>query len=231
MEPIVSSVVYGETTLPEDMVKVGGDCEKHYPIVFGLYHIRAGEKQILIDAGCDTMPGFEMRNFISPKEALKTIGVRAEKITDVVITHAHHDHIDGVRHFPNAVIHIQEDEYQDGKAYIPDGFRVHTFQERCIVADCVEVEKVGGHSKGSCIAKLTMDGEHVVFCGDECYLRLCFEEKVPTGTSCRPEISRKFVETYASDAYRTLLSHDPEMKNGRIQFLRPKGVRYESNLG
>lgn len=216
MEPMVSAVIYGETTLPESMVKVGGDCEKRYPIVFGLYHIRAGDRQILIDAGCDTMPGFEMRNFISPKEALKKMGVRAEEITDVVITHAHHDHIDGVRHFENATIHIQEDEYREGKAYIPEHFRVHTFQEGCVVARCVEVEKIGGHSKGSCIAKLTVRGRKVVFCGDECYLRLCLAQRIPTGTSYCPEVSRRFVETYSNPAYCTLLSHDPEMKDGRV---------------
>lgn len=216
MEPEIQVAIYGESTLPESMVIPGGSEEKRYPIVFALFHIRCGEKQILIDAGCDTMPGFDMKNFISPAAALERIGVQANEITDVVITHAHHDHIDGVRHFPNARIHIQEEEYQAGKSYIPEDFRVHVFQDRCTVGDCVTVEKIGGHSKGSCIVKLMKNGVPYVFCGDECYLRLCLDRKIPTGTSCCPEISRNFVETYSSGAYRTVLSHDPEISDGQI---------------
>lgn len=216
MEPIIHAVIYGETVLPESMVFLNGSEKMKYPIVLAVFHIRYGEKQILIDAGCDTMPGFEVKNFESPADALRRIQISPEEITDVIITHAHHDHIDGVRHFPNACIHIQKDEYEDGKKYIPEQFRVETFQNRCVVGECVTVEKVGGHSKGSCIARLTKDGVCYVFCGDECYLRLCLERQIPTGVSYCPENSQKFVETYGCKDYRTILSHDPELRDGQI---------------
>lgn len=213
----ISAVVYGETELPESMVFSGGSEQVVYPIKLILYIVKSGKHLILIDAGCDTMPGFSLRNFMSPPVALRDAGIDSEQITDVIITHAHHDHIDGVRHFPNTVIHIQEDEYQAGKSYIPEGFRVHSFREHCVVADCLEICRIGGHSPGSCIVVLNRDEKRIVFCGDECYLRACLDRKIPTGCSCNMEISRKFVETYGSGAYRVLLSHDPEIVTGPIK--------------
>lgn len=213
----IKAVVYGETELPESMVFAGGSEQVVYPIKLILYTVKTGKHLVLIDAGCDTMPGFPLRNFMSPATALKKAGIEPEQITDVIVTHAHHDHIDGVRHFPNSVIHIQEEEYQAGKNYIPGDFRVHTFRDHCVVACCLEVCRIGGHSPGSCIVKLNRDGERYVFCGDECYLRVCLDRKIPTGCSCNPEISRVFVETYGSGAYRVLLSHDPEIVTGSVK--------------
>lgn len=214
-EPVINVAIYGESTLPESMVTEGGNPNRRFTIVFALFHIRIGQRQILIDAGCDTMPGFEMKNFISPPAAFEKIGVRADDITDIIITHAHHDHIDGVRHFINAVVYIQEDEYGAGRSYIPDGMRVHTFSEQCDVCG-ITVLRIGGHSIGSCIARLTKNGRTYVFCGDECYLRICLEKQIPTGSSYCPEKSRLFVKTYGGDEYITVLSHDPELHDGEI---------------
>lgn len=213
----IKAVVYGETELPESMVFAGGSNTVLYPIKLILYVVKTEKSLVLIDAGCDTMPGFSLRNFLSPAVALRKAEIDPARVTDVIVTHAHHDHIDGVRHFPNAVIHIQEEEYQAGKNYIPGDFRVHTFRDHCVVAGCLEACRIGGHSPGSCIVKLNRHGEQYVFCGDECYLRVCLDRKIPTGCSCNPEISRKFVETYGSGASRVLLSHDPEIETGSVK--------------
>lgn len=219
MTPTIRTAIYGRSALPESDVIQGGSAEVRYPIVFAVFLITCGERQILIDAGCDTMPNFIMEDFISPADALLKIGVKADEITDIIVTHAHHDHIDGVRHFKNAVIHIQEDEYAEGKKYIPDGQRVELFSESCIVGETVTVEKIGGHTVGSCIAKVNIDGTTFVFCGDECYLRLCLERGVPTGYSFCLEKSLRFVEEYSSERYRTIVSHDPELMNFRDGYI------------
>lgn len=36
-----------------------------------LYHIQLPDKQILVDSGCDTMPGFAVEDFVLPPLALK----------------------------------------------------------------------------------------------------------------------------------------------------------------
>ena len=98
------SVEYGKSVLPEKMIFINGDENKSREIVFKVYLIKTDEKLILIDAGCETMPGFVMRDFIGTVRALKNINITPDEITDVVITHSHHDHMECVKYFKNIVI-------------------------------------------------------------------------------------------------------------------------------
>lgn len=201
-------IVYGRSTLPESMAFAGGDRGRSLPIDFILYYVETAGRRILVDAGCDTMPGFVMQDFIGPVRALEAAGISPESITDVVITHAHHDHMEGVRHYPRATVHIQREEYEAGRRYLPDSLSVRLFEEEHALCDGVRVLKIGGHTRGSSIVEL-WDGEaRFVVCGDECYVRRCLTDKIPTGTSFSPEKSRAFVEKYSDPRYVTLLCHE-----------------------
>jgi glyoxylase-like metal-dependent hydrolase (beta-lactamase superfamily II) len=52
-----------------------------------------------------------VKDFLMPAESLARVGVKPEDITDVVLTHMHWDHADGMDLFPNARIWLQKDEY------------------------------------------------------------------------------------------------------------------------
>lgn len=192
----------------------GGDPNTVHSIGFLLYLIEIGDRKILIDAGCDDLPGFVLADHVSPATALCSYGIRPEQITDVIITHAHHDHIQGVHHFPNAVIYIQEEEYRKDHSYIHPETVVVSFAEECIVADCVKVLKIGGHSVGSSIALLSTPQGCLVFGGDECYLPVCIHRHIPTGVSHDPQKSLEFLEKYGTSQYQILLSHDPGIQTG-----------------
>ncbi len=76
-----------------------------------------GEHKVLIDTGFmqdENSSGFSLKfgipYWISPVRMLGEIGVKAEEITDVVITHAHFDHMGSIAEFPNANIFIQKSE-------------------------------------------------------------------------------------------------------------------------
>lgn len=64
-----------------------------------IYLMKTQNRLILADAGYETMPGFDMRDFIGPVKAFEKTGIKPEDITDVIITHAHHDHIECVSKF------------------------------------------------------------------------------------------------------------------------------------
>ena len=197
-------IEYGESVLPESMIFEGGDKNKTRDIVFKIYLIKAEDKLILADAGCETMPGFEMRDFTGTVGALKKINISPDEITDVVITHAHHDHIECVKYFKNAVIHIQKDEYEAGRKYIPDDFKINIFEDEFSVCDDVKIIKIGGHSKGSCIVEINNN----IIAGDECYMRECLTRKIPTGACYDAEKSREFIRKYSDEKYTVLLCHD-----------------------
>ncbi len=124
-KPIITPVEYGRSVLSEDQIFRNGDGSIFRPIVFRLFLVRAEDRLLLVDAGCETMPGFEMTDFIGPVKALEQLGISTEDITDVIITHAHHDHIESVRRFGKARVYIQKDEYELGRAYF-DGNQVVT---------------------------------------------------------------------------------------------------------
>ena len=210
----VAPILYGRSEIPESMAFEQGDPTRSLPIDFIFYYIRTEDRQILVDAGCDTMPGFEMRDFVGPVKALGDRGVRPEEITDLLITHSHHDHIDGVRHFENATVVIQQNEYKRGQKYIPPERPVRLFEGDLLVAPGVKMLCVGGHSSGSSVVEVEWDDKKYLICGDECYQKRCLDEAIPTGTSCCLEKSRAFVAKYGKSEYIPLLCHQyPEEVN------------------
>ena len=212
----LTAIKYGETYINEGMAFRGGDRTKKLPISLIIYLIETDTKKILIDAGCDTMPGFELSHFCSPTEVLSRIGILPEDITDLILTHAHHDHIDGLRHFPQARVHIQSDEYHKGAHYIPITARVHIFEEGSIVAKSIRILRIGGHTKGSCIAQVRVGDTQYIFGGDECYLPICLEQNIPTGASHNPIASKAFIARFCKPGYRVLLTHDTKIQTGII---------------
>ena len=201
-------IEYGKSTLPESLCFAGGDKNKFRDIVFKVFLIKTDEKIILIDAGCETMPGFDMKDFSGSVKALEKINITPDKITDVVITHAHHDHIECVKYFEKACVHIQKDEYVKGKKYIPEGMLVKTFDDEFSLCENVKIIKSGGHSIGSSIVEITEVDKIYIISGDECYLRECLDKKIPTGSSVNTEASKNFVEKYSDKKYTVLLCHD-----------------------
>jgi glyoxylase-like metal-dependent hydrolase (beta-lactamase superfamily II) len=84
-------------------------------------------KNILVDAGflkdAEEAKDFDLKNYVRPDSMLTRVGLRAENITDVILTHPHWDHVDGISLFPNARVWIQKEDYCyfAGAAWQKDG--------------------------------------------------------------------------------------------------------------
>ena len=205
---------YAESTLPESMVFRNGSKSRRVPISFLFYMADIGGRRILVDTGCDSMPGFEMEHFIAPVELLECHGCSPGDISDVIATHAHHDHIGAVSHFAKSTVHIQKDEAAAGAKYLK-GLQVETFDDCKTIAGVLGIEKIAGHSKGSSIVHVRHQDRRIVLAGDECYVRACLERRIPTGASCNPMNSEAFVRTYSGDEYEVHLYHDFSILPGR----------------
>ena len=201
-------VDYAKSVLPESWVFKNGSEERLLPIIFRIYLIKTESRLILVDAGCETMPGFDMKDFIGPIKALGNLGISPEQITDLIITHAHHDHIQCVKYFKNAVIYIQKDEYEAGKGYLSENLNIRTFDEEMLICDGIKAVKIGGHSIGSSIAEITDENGTYIIAGDELYSRDCITKQIPPGAPYNPENSKKFLEKYCKGGYTVLLCHD-----------------------
>ena len=95
-------------------------------IAMVVWLIRGGGRNILFDSGYhrDTfLKYFPSTEYLRPDEAVKLAGVQPEEITDLVISHAHWDHLGGIDLFPKATVWIQKEEfrYYTGDAWQPGG--------------------------------------------------------------------------------------------------------------
>ena len=95
-------------------------------IAMVVWLIRGGGRNILFDSGYhrDTfLKEFPSTDYIRPDEAVKLAGIQPGAVTDIVISHAHWDHLGGIDLFPKATIWIQKEEfrYYTGEAWQPGG--------------------------------------------------------------------------------------------------------------
>jgi glyoxylase-like metal-dependent hydrolase (beta-lactamase superfamily II) len=94
---------------------VGGPKDEKVDIAMVVWLIRGGGHTILFDSGFhrDTfLKYFTMREYVRPNEAVEIAGVQPEAVTDIVISHAHWDHMGGIDLFPKAIVWIQKEEYR-----------------------------------------------------------------------------------------------------------------------
>ncbi len=204
----VIPIKYGESELAENWIFLGGAKDKFYPISFMFYVLLLDDRVILVDTGSDTMPGYVMRNYIKPVDALERIGINRNEITDIIITHAHRDHIEAAHYYPQAVVYIQQDEYKRGKEYLNNNKEVICFRGSYMVAECIQIVEIGGHATGSCIVLFNNNNKKYLLAGDECYLKECLDKKIPTGSAECLEKSIAFLQTYGNGEYEVLLCHE-----------------------
>jgi glyoxylase-like metal-dependent hydrolase (beta-lactamase superfamily II) len=94
----------------------GYDPDATMDLPFSFILARNGERNILVDTGFLQDDGSDyaiklgIPRWISPLRMLAEAGLRPAEVTDIVITHAHFDHMGSIGEFPNATIHIQKRE-------------------------------------------------------------------------------------------------------------------------
>lgn len=99
-------------------------------IAMVLWVIRGGGHTILFDTGFHRQTfakQFPMKDYVRPDEAVREAGFQPDEVTDVVLSHAHWDHMDGLDLFPKAQVWIQKAEYRyyTMDAWQPGGNRVN----------------------------------------------------------------------------------------------------------
>jgi len=205
-----------------------------------------GGTNILVDTGCyhdKFVKGLGIKGFIKPSETLAKLGLSAGDITDVIITHMHWDHADGIDLFPNAKIWIQKDEYgyYTGAAWQPGGksggidpddvlalvklniaHKVNLVDgdDREII-DGIRVYTGGRHTFASQYVGVRTAGGTVVIASDNMYLYENLEKHVPIAQTFDAESNLKAQDRMKQIASRPDLivpGHDPAVF---IKFPKP----------
>ncbi|MCH7820644.1 MAG: N-acyl homoserine lactonase family protein [Proteobacteria bacterium] len=108
-----------------DMV-MGAPRDEKIDSIYAIWLIRGGGRNILFDSGFHRERWFKIwtvLDYLRPDEAVRLAGVKPEEVTDVIISHAHWDHMGGIDLFPRATVWIQREEfrYYTGEAWQPGG--------------------------------------------------------------------------------------------------------------
>jgi glyoxylase-like metal-dependent hydrolase (beta-lactamase superfamily II) len=93
----------------------GADTSRRLDIAMMVWLVKGpGNRNVLVDAGFyrpDLVTRWKPKDFVTPAQAVARAGVKPEDVTDVIISHVHWDHLDGVDLFPNARVWLQRDEF------------------------------------------------------------------------------------------------------------------------
>lgn len=205
---------YGTTDITERMAFEDGSPDVKLEISLMFFLIETDGRKILVDVGCDTMPGFELREFEKPVNVLEASGIKRDEITDVILSHSHHDHIDALRYYPQARVYLQESEKAEAAGYIPNMDKLVTFTDEFSLCDGIRIKRVGGHTSGSSVVHLKADSGEYVLIGDACYTTANLVRKEPTGTAVSKSESEAFISEYTKPCYKVVVAHDPTVVDG-----------------
>jgi glyoxylase-like metal-dependent hydrolase (beta-lactamase superfamily II) len=156
------------------------------PLDYYIWVIRNAERTFVVDTGFDhEEAGLRGRELLRlPREGLEMLGIDANTVTDVIISHMHYDHAGTLDDFPAATFHLQEKEmqYATGRhmchapmahAYTANHVtslvhkvfegRVAYYDGSCEIAPGISVHLIGGHTMGvQCVRVKTARGDVVV---------------------------------------------------------------------
>jgi glyoxylase-like metal-dependent hydrolase (beta-lactamase superfamily II) len=169
----VRAVKYAErnTRTRADSFVMDHDHASPHPMDYFVWVLSNGTRTIVVDTGYDADEAARRDRPIlrDPAKALEDIGVRAEEISEVIITHLHYDHAGGLHRFPSARFHLQAAEmaYATGPCMCHGALQLpYTAAHVCemvtavysgrvifhegdgAVAPGVTVHRIGGHSRG-----------------------------------------------------------------------------------
>ena len=94
--------------------------------IYAVWLIRGGGPNIVFDSGFHRDRWFKLwtiTDYLRPGQAVRLAGVKPEEVTDVVVSHAHWDHLGGIDLFARATVWIQKEEfrYYTGEAWQAGG--------------------------------------------------------------------------------------------------------------
>ena len=94
----------------------GADQQRRLDLAMMVWLLKGSDgRNVLVDAGFyreKFLDRWKPQDYRRPTDALAGVGVRPEDVSDIVLSHIHWDHADGLDLFPKARIWIQKREYE-----------------------------------------------------------------------------------------------------------------------
>lgn len=224
----VSAVRYATIReFPVAALVAGADTTRKLDIAMMVWLLRGNGRTVLVDAGFHHekfVSQWKPADFVTPAEAVAEAGVKPGSVTDIIISHIHWDHADGIDLFPNARIWIQKAEFEhyvgpngeplDAPTITPEVAGVLAAMARAGKVNLVDgddkeiipgirVYTGGKHTWESQYVGVKTRSGTVVIASDNMYLYENLEKRAPIAQTLDVVSNLK-----AQDRMRTIASHD-----------------------
>lgn len=214
----------------------GADTSRRMDIAMMVWLLKGSDgRNVLVDAGFhrdDFVRRWHPRDYMTPSEAVSRLGVPPDDVTDVIISHVHWDHLDGVDLFPKARVWIQREEFQhhlDSAGTVKD--RAIDAGDAKVLAEIarqgrltlidgdapeilpgISVYTGGKHTYASQYASVRSSAGTVVVASDNAYLYENLTKHVPIAQTLDPVsnlAAQRRMLGIASDPRLIVPGHDP----------------------
>jgi glyoxylase-like metal-dependent hydrolase (beta-lactamase superfamily II) len=215
---------------------IHGDAhDRPMPIDFYIWAIVGTKTTYIVDTGFDPIIAAKRNRRLlrSPAVGLQALGIDANAVRDVILTHLHYDHAGNHELFPQARYHVQEREmsYCTGRcmchAYLRAAYEAsdvaqlvkRVFEGRVVFTDGEEekaaglsVHLVGGHTMGLQVVRVNTQRGWVVLASDAAHYYANIESGRPFPIAFNvAEMLQGFetVSRLASSPAHIVPGHDP----------------------
>ncbi|HJZ77066.1 MAG TPA: N-acyl homoserine lactonase family protein [Vicinamibacterales bacterium] len=100
---------------PVSSLVAGADRSRRMDIAMMIWVLKGADGRIaIVDSGFHRdqyFRQFTVKDYVKPPDALAPLGITADKVTDIFLSHMHWDHAGGIDLFPSARVWVQKDEY------------------------------------------------------------------------------------------------------------------------
>lgn len=107
--------------------------------------VRGPNRTFIVDTGFNNEAGRKRQRTtcVDPVTAMRSLGIDPEAQNDVIVTHAHYDHIGNLGSLPNSTVFMSRREYDFWTSEISDKTILRQFTEAAEIDQLVAAEKAG----------------------------------------------------------------------------------------
>jgi glyoxylase-like metal-dependent hydrolase (beta-lactamase superfamily II) len=205
------------------------------PIDYFVWLVRSDNHTFVVDTGfnAETAQARGRELLRCPTAGLALLGVDADTVEDVIITHLHYDHVGNFDLFPKAKFHLQDQEmaFATGRFMRHKAFRApmdiehvvgmvrQVYAERVVfhdgkaeLAPGLSVHHIGGHTAGLQVVRVKTRRGWVVLASDASHLYANMERENPYPIIFREDQMLEGYQTLgrlADSAEHIIPGHDP----------------------